>query len=124
MPVQATSNQFPQENTAGDPVKGFAEVQVDYFNRLSLIYQSGHPVEEGDEVGQARPAFHKPVLAGPDPLDAMQVPCDLTQDYLLHNFPRYQGQADRPLVPWILFMALLVDGNYTGKPPVLLDLSR
>ena len=60
----------------GDSVKGFAEVYVDYINSLSLVYQSGHPVIEGDEVGQARPAFHEPVLAGPDPMDAMYVLCD------------------------------------------------
>ena len=91
---------------------------------LSLVYQSGHPVAEGDEAGQARPAFHEPVLAGPDPLDAMHMPCDLTQDDLLHNFSWYRGQADRPVLPKILLMALLVDGSHIGKPSVFWDLSR
>ena len=40
-----------------DSVKGFAEVYVDYINSLSLVYQSGHPVIEGDEVGQAHHPF-------------------------------------------------------------------
>ena len=88
------------------------------------MYQSGHPVIEGDEVGQAQPASHEPVLPGPDPLDAMHVSCDLTQDYLLHDFPWYRGQADRPVVPQILLTTLLVDGSHIGKPPVLWDLSR
>ena len=57
------SSQFPQENTVRDHVKGFVEVSVNYINSLSLIYQSGYPVLEGDEVGQARPAFHEPMLA-------------------------------------------------------------
>ena len=38
-----------QDNTVGDSVKGFADVYVD---SLSLIFQTGHLVIEGDEVGQ------------------------------------------------------------------------
>lgn len=34
--------------------------------------------------------------------------CHLTQDDLLRNAPWHQGQADRPVVPRILFMTLLV----------------
>ena len=64
------------------------------------------------------------MLAGPDPLDAMHVLCDLTQDDLLHKFPWYRGQADRPVVPQILLTALLVDGSHIDKPPILWDLSR
>ena len=64
------------------------------------------------------------MLAGSDLLDAMHVLCDLTQYYLLHNFHSYQGQADRPVLPWILLTALLVDGSHIGKPPILWDLSR
>ena len=108
-------NQFHQENTVRDCVN---------INILSLVYQLGHPVVEGDEVGQARPAFHESVLAGPDPLDATHIPCDLSQDDLLHKFPWYRGQADRPVVPQILLTALLVNVNHIGKPPVLWDLSR
>ena len=51
-------------------VNGAAEVKVDYINSLSLVYQSGHLVIEGDEVGQAQATFHEPVLAGPDSLYA------------------------------------------------------
>jgi len=29
---------------------------------------------------------------------------------LLHNLARHRGQADRPVVPGILLLALLVDG--------------
>ena len=70
----------------GYRVRGFAEVEVDYINSLYFIYQFDHVVIEGDEVGQAGPAFYEPV-AGPDPLDATRELCDLTQDDLLHNFP-------------------------------------
>jgi len=27
---------------------------------------------------------------------------DLPQDNLLHNLPQHRGQANRPVVPWIL----------------------
>jgi len=70
------------------------------------------------------PAFHELVLAGPDPLDAMHMLCDLIQDDLLHNFPWYRDQADRPVVPRILHTALPVDGSHIGKPPILWDVSR
>ena len=63
------------------------KVCLDYINSLSFVYQSGHPVIEGDEVGQAQPPFYELALAGLDPLDATYVLCDLTQDDLLHNFP-------------------------------------
>jgi len=38
---------------------------VNYVDRLSLIYQAGPSVIEGDEVGEAGPAFHESMLAGP-----------------------------------------------------------
>ena len=91
---------------------------------LSLVYQSGHPVAEGDEAGQARPAFHELMLAGLDPLNTTHMTCYLTHDDLLHNFPWYRGQAHSPVVPHILLTALLVDGSHISKPPILWNLSR
>ena len=52
------------------------------------------------------------MLAGPDPLVVLHMPNECTQDELLHDLAQHQGQADRPVVPWILFLALLVDGCY------------
>jgi len=65
-------------------------------------------VIEEDQVGQAGPASHEPVLAGPELLIVLHTPSEHTQDELLHNLPWHQGQADRPVVPGILFLALLV----------------
>ena len=70
--------QLLQENAVGDSVKDFAEVYVDYINSLSFTHQVGHSVIKGDQVGQARPAFHEPMLAGPDPLIILHVLCDCT----------------------------------------------
>ena len=77
---------------------------------------------EGDQVGQAGPALREPMLARPDPPVDPHVPRDLPQDNLLHNLPRHRGQANRPVVPRILPAALLVDGNYIGKPPVFWEI--
>jgi len=57
------------------------------------------------------------MLAGPDPLVVLHMPGECTQDELLHDLARHQGQADRPVRSWDLLPALLVDGCYTGDPP-------
>ena len=106
----------------GDSVKGFAEVQVNDINSLSFIHQAGHSTAE-DQVGQAGPAFHEPVLSGPDPLAVLPMLCDLIPDDLFHSLPGHRGEADRPVVPCMLLMTLLVDGSHNGKPSVLWDLS-
>ena len=82
----------------------------------------GHLVIGGDQDGQAGPAFDEPMLAGPDPLIALHMPGDGTQNEWLHNLCRHRGQADRPVVPWILLPALILDGCHIGKPPVTWDL--
>ncbi|KAK4823264.1 hypothetical protein QYF61_000231 [Mycteria americana] len=90
-PVQAMSSQFLQENAVGNHVKGFTEVYIDNIHSLSLIHQVGHLLIEGDQVGQAGPAFPEPMLAGPDPLVILYMPCDSTQDDLLHQLPWHRA---------------------------------
>jgi len=79
----------------------------------------GHLVKEGDETNQPGPAFHKPILAGPDPLVVLRMLCDHTQDGSHHNLSQYQSQADRPMVPWIHLLNFPADGHYIGKSPFL-----
>jgi len=62
------------------------------------------------------------MLPGPDPQVVLHMPSELTQDELLHNLARHQGQADRSEVPRILLLAFFVDECYTGDPPVIWDL--
>ena len=50
---------------------------------------------EGDEVGPAQPAFHEPVLARPDPLDAMHMPCDLAKRICSITFPGTEVRESR-----------------------------
>ena len=96
------SSQFLQQNAMEDSIKGYTKVQVDNIHSLSLIHYAGHVVVGGDQVCQAGPAFHNPMLAGPDPLVVLHMPHDGTQDDLLHNLPQHRGQADRPGAPRIL----------------------
>lgn len=49
------------------------------------------------------------MLAGPAPHAVLYVRQDLTQDNLFHSPSQHQSQADKPAVPWILLLALLVD---------------
>ena len=80
-------------------------------------------VIEGDQVGQAGPLFHESMLAGPDPLIVLHMPRERTQDESLYNLAWHRGQADRPVVPRILFLALVVGECYTGDPAVIWDFS-
>ena len=123
VPVQATSCQLLQENTVGDSVEGFAEILVDYMKNFFLIHQADHLNIEEDQFGQAGLVIREPMLAGSDPLVVLHILCDLSQDYLFHNFSWRQGQADKPVVPWILLTTLLVDGSDVGSPPVPWNLS-
>ena len=50
-----------------------------------VIPQMGHSVTEGNQVGQAGPAFHEPMLAGPDPLVVPYLLWGHTQD--IHKCP-------------------------------------
>ena len=59
------------------------------------------------------------MLAGPDPLVVLHMPGARTQDESLRNVAWHRDQADRPVVPRILLPAFLVDGCYTGDPPVI-----
>ena len=69
----------------GNSVKGLTTVQVDDIHSLTFIHWVGHLVIAGDQDGQVGPAFHEPMLAGPNPLVVLHVPGERTQDESLHN---------------------------------------
>lgn len=77
--------QLLQENGVGDSVEGFAELSIDYIHNLSSVTC----IMKGDQVGQAEPAFPKPMLAGPDALVVLHMPCDGTQANLFYNLPQH-----------------------------------
>jgi len=55
------------------------------------------------------------MLTGSDLLIVLYVLCDGTEDEPRHNLAWHQGQTDRPVVLWVLFLAVLVDGNRSVK---------
>lgn len=66
-----------------------ALLKTDSITAFPSFPNWGHFVVEGDQAGRAAPAFCKPMLARPDPLVVLHVPCDDTQDDLLHELPHY-----------------------------------
>jgi len=64
------------------------------------------------------------MLAGPDPLIVLHMPGEHTQDESLHNLAWHGGQADRPVVPRILLLVLLIDGCYTGDQCEVVKLQK
>jgi len=61
--------------------------RLDDSHTLSFVHWVGHLVIEGDQVGQAGPAFYEPMLARPDALAVLNTPGEFTQDELLHFLP-------------------------------------
>ena len=56
------------------------------------------------------------MLTTPDNLHLLD---DDLQDELLHHLSRDGGEADWPVVPWVLLLALFEDWSDTGLSPVL-----
>lgn len=73
-------------------------------------------------MGQAGPAFHKPMLTGLNPLLVLHMLQDSTQGDLFHDFPWPQGQVDRPVIPQMFLPALPVNGHHIYSSPVHWDL--
>lgn len=54
---------------------------------------TGHAVVKGDQAGHAACAYHKPTLAGRDPVVVLYIPRDGTPDDLLHDFSQHWDQV-------------------------------
>lgn len=59
----------------------------------------GSPGQKGEQIDQEEPAFPKPIMTVLDPLVALCILHNGTQDDLFHNLPWHQGQADKPVAP-------------------------
>jgi len=59
------------------------------------------------------------MLTTPDNLLFLHLLDDGLQDKLLHHLSRDGGEADRPVVPWVLRLALFEDWRDIGLSPVL-----
>jgi len=107
----------------GDSVESLAEVEVDNIHGSPLIYPSGHAIVESYQIGQPWFPLGKSMLTTPDNLLFLHLLDDDLQDELLHHLSRDGGEADRPLVTWVLLLALFEDWNVIGLSAVLGHLS-
>lgn len=105
-PVQPVDSQILHKDAVGDSIKDSAEVQADTSTAFPSSAEWVHLAIAGDQVAQAGPALPKPILARPDPLAVLYVPCDRTQDDLLYDLPWHQSQIDRPVVSRIFLLAV------------------
>jgi len=70
------------------------------------------------------------MLTTPDNLLFLHLLDDDLQDKMLNHLSRDGGEADRPVVPWVLLLALFEDWSdigflqSSGASPVLQDLSK
>jgi len=60
----------------------------------------------------------------PDNLFFLHLIDDDLQNKQLHHLSRDGGEADWPVVPWVLLLALFEDWSDTGFSPVLQDFSK
>ena len=107
----------------GDSVRSLAEVEVDNIHGSPLIYPAGHTIVESYQIGQAWFSLSESTLTTPDNLLFLHLLDDDLQDKLLHHLSQDGGEADRPLVPWVLLLDLFEDLSDNGFPPVLGHLS-
>ena len=107
----------------GDCVESLAEVEVDNIHGSSLIYPASHVIVESYQIGQAWFPLGESVLATPDKLLFLHLLVDDLQDNLLHQLSRDGGEAEWPVVSWVLLLALFEDWSDTGLSPVLGHLS-
>ncbi|KAK4827445.1 hypothetical protein QYF61_018002 [Mycteria americana] len=100
-----------------------ASRKIEQYNGVlkATLRAMGHLVIEGDQVGQAGPAFHGPMLAGPDPLVGLHMPVEHTQEELLHNLPRHQDHLAE--IQAELTALFLAESSLEGQDMAVLFLS-
>ena len=94
----------------GDSVKSLAEVKVDNIHGSPFVYPASPLIVESYQIGQAWFPLGESMLTTPDNnLLFFHLLHDDLQDELLHHLSRDGGDADRPVDPWVLFLALFED---------------
>ena len=107
----------------GDSVESLAEVEVDNIHGSPLIYPAGHAIVESYQTAQAWFPLVECMLATPGNFLFLHLLHDGLQNELLRHLSRDGGEADRPVVSWVLLLALFEDWSDTGFSPVLRHLS-
>jgi len=81
------------------------------------------PSQKAIKIGQAFFPLGESMLTTPDNLLVLHLLRDDICNELFHHLSRDGGEADQPVVPWVLLLALFEDWSDNGSPQVLLLLS-
>lgn len=111
-PIWALSRQLLQENVLGNNVKALNKIHINNTHSLFLIHWS--PCQRRWSGWSRGAAFHKGAWWPHCPASTT----GWHWDDLLHDIPQYLGQANRPAVPHILLLPLLLDGHGICWAPV------
>ncbi|PKU37366.1 zinc finger rna-binding hypothetical protein [Limosa lapponica baueri] len=103
----------------GDSVKSLAEVKVDDICCSPLIQPSSYNITEGYQIGQARFTLGKSMLTTSNNFLFFNMFGDDFQNKSLHYLPKDRGEANWPVVSWVLHLALFEDWSDICLPPVL-----
>ena len=107
----------------GDCVKSLAEVKADNTHCDPLSFLQWHDWLGRDQIGQAWFPLGESMLTTPNNLLFLHLLNDDLQNELLHHLSRDGGEVDKPIVPWVLLLALFEDWSDIGFSPVLRHLS-
>ena len=113
-----------------DHVKSLVEVYVENIHCSPLIYPARHAIIESYQIGQAWFPLGESMLTTPDNFPFFHLLDDDLQNELPHHLSRDGGEADQPVVPWVLLLALFEDWSdiglspVSGTSPVLQELSK
>lgn len=87
-------------------IDSLAEVKIKSIHCSPFIHLDTHLIIEDDLVGQAWSTSHKTTLTTPKHLPIFHLSGNSFQDLLLYDLPRDWGEANWPIIHWVL-LALL-----------------
>ena len=92
----------------GDCVESLAEVKVDNIHGSPFVYAASHVIVESHYISQARFLLGESMVTTPDNLLFLHLLDDGLEDKLLHHLSKDGGEADQPLVPWVIIPSIFI----------------
>ena len=86
----------------GDSVESLSEVEADNIHCSPLIYPASHAIVESYQIGQAWFSLGESILTTPDNLLFLHLLNDDLQNELFYHLFRDGGEAEQPVVSWVL----------------------
>jgi len=107
--IQSTLPQFSCKDAVGDSVICFTKINIDYIHCFTITYPLGYIFVKGYQVGQAWLPFGGAMFTAPNDSLIIDMPRDSAKYKLFHHLSRGGGEADWPVVIWVLLLALFED---------------